>query len=59
MITNIKKLSSKINSLARKIEEAERAGMSTRIPGYLKQLKEAQESLNNEIAEFSKVAINT
>jgi len=37
-IQELKKLGLKINSLSRKIEEADRCGMTTRIPGYIEEL---------------------
>lgn len=58
MIQEIKKLGLKINSLARKIEEADRSGMTSRIEGYVEELNKAKEKLNSKIEEFSKNLLN-
>ena len=54
MIQEIKKLGLKINSLGRKIEEAERAGMATRIPDYIEQMQKVQEKFSKCFDELKK-----
>ena len=47
MIQEIKKIGLKINSLARKIEEADKAGMTTRIPGYVDEISKSCKKLDS------------
>lgn len=54
MILEIKKLGNKINSLAKKIEESEKGGMPTRIPGYIEELEKSQKSLGDFITQCKK-----
>ena len=58
MILEIKKAGNKINSLARKIEESDKAGMSTRIPGYIEELEKTQESLKTLLINCKKFFLN-
>ena len=53
MIQRIKKLGNKISSLGRKIEEAERAGMKTRIPAYIDDIKKAKDELDKQLVEYA------
>ena len=58
MILEIKKAGNKINSLARKIEESDKAGMSTRIPGYIEELEKTQESLKTLLINCKQFFLN-
>ena len=53
-IQELKKLGLKINSLSRKIEEAERCGMNTRISGYVKELENQKVRFDKFVSELKK-----
>lgn len=53
-ISELKKLGNKIYSLCVKVEESDKSGMKTRIPGYVEKLKETKEKLVLKIEELEK-----
>lgn len=53
-LIKLKKLGNRIYSLSVKISECEKAGMKTRIPGYIKKLQETKKELNLEAENLKK-----
>lgn len=51
-IQELKKLGLKINSLSRKIEEADRCGMTTRIPGYIQELDKQKDRYDKLVTDL-------
>lgn len=51
-IKELKKLGNKIYSIAQRIEESDRAGMTTRIPGYLDELETLKTKLETELPKL-------
>lgn len=51
-ILELKKIGLKINSLARKIEESEKSGSPTRIPGYITEMEKQEKRIAKFILEL-------
>lgn len=53
-MTELKKSGNKVYALAAKIEECEKNGMKTRIPGYIEKLKESRVKIIDMIDKLDK-----
>ena len=53
-LKEIKRLGNKIFAITHKIEECEKNGMTTRIPGYVEQLGEIESKLSAELRKLEK-----